>query len=73
MSENVVLKASIDKYYLLSADGITAVEFVVKWGENKVAVFDSYCDAERYIDTKLYDWYLEFLGLVPQVFKGENA
>lgn len=62
VSENVVLKASIDKHYIVGSDGITAVEFVVKWGGHEVAVFDSYCDAERYIDTELYGWYLKFKG-----------
>ena len=60
VSEKVVLKASIDKHYIVCADGITAVEFVVKWDGHEVAVFDSYCDAERYIDTKLYGWYIDF-------------
>lgn len=62
MSDSVVLKSSIDKHYIVGEDGITAVEFVVKWGGHEVAVFDSYCDAERYIDTKLYGWYLGFKG-----------
>ncbi len=62
MSESVVLKASIDKHYIVESEGITAVEFVVKWGGHEVAVFDSYCDAERHIDTKLYEWYIAFKG-----------
>lgn len=61
-ASNVVLKASIKKYYIVNEDGIKAVEFVVKWGGHEVAVFDSYCDAERYIDTQLYGWYIAFKG-----------
>lgn len=60
VSENVVLKASIVKQYIVESEGITAVKFVVKWGGHEVAAFDSYCDAERYIDTKLYDWFLDY-------------
>lgn len=62
VNNSVVLKASIDKHYIVETDGITAVEFVVKWGGHEVAVFDTYCDAERYIDTKLYGWYIDFKG-----------